>query len=372
MKKWFYLILFISIVFVVMACQDETTPSEQNTPAIENTSPETNNQATQAPPLVPPAEGEAPNQTTLLRGLGQSVSQALDADLTYLSFYDKQGYILSGYYEQQFKDTIYLALYFQPPPPSTIEPVPDEDGEIFIDDEVVFPALVFYRLDDKTPYPLDLKFEAPRIEIDPTGWHDLNGDSVPDLLVFFSTATNSWDANTWRLFSINSEEAVVDLFSPLFSPTTAPIEFIDLNNNGKPIVKQIDVSWQGWAGLCPECSPRGYRLYAWHPDKKIYENNSAQFRETYQTDIDKYTQNLQSTFNQPLNIQTAFGPAISLLLAYDFSGRRAEGWEVFWQLTDPNNWPGSSADALNLLNNLRTMTLTQFETNQPFLPQQGL
>jgi len=58
-----------------------------------------------------------------------------------------------------------------------------------------------------------------------------------------------------------------------------------------------------------------------------------------------------------------------VLLAYDASGRRDEGWTAFEQLSSPANWPGEAQPGLLAwFNQIRSYLAGQFERGEPFAP----
>lgn len=78
---------------------------------------------------------------------------------------------------------------------------------------------------------------------------------------------------------------------------------------------------------------------------------------------------VQATFGQPLDSQDPIGRAVTVLLAYNTSQRRMEGWITFWQLSDPANWVvESSPGLLALLIAIREHLQSQFQRGEPFAP----
>jgi hypothetical protein len=78
---------------------------------------------------------------------------------------------------------------------------------------------------------------------------------------------------------------------------------------------------------------------------------------------------VQATYGQPLASQDVLGKALTALLAHDASGRRDEGWALFWQLSDPVNWAGEAVPGLlDWLNRIREHLRGQYERGEPFAP----
>ncbi|MFQ5575886.1 MAG: hypothetical protein ACE5G8_02730 [Anaerolineae bacterium] len=346
-----YILPAVMGILLFAACRNQPPPPP-GTPVLPPAAP-TPPVATPAPPQPPLAPPQVQAVPTRPVQLGRPLAEAVDFDPAPLESYVTNGYALTGYFETRFEDTAYAALY--------LEQLPNPE----LEGEEALPALVFVRFEEnraELQYP-DYLNEG--IEIDPAGWRDLNGDSAPDLPVLFRG-----EPDHWRLFSVDSDGLVVDLLVEWLSGSAAPTELRDFDGDGLFEAKIADFSWQGWAGLCPECSPQAFRIVAWHPDKRIYSDFSARYLPLYLAEIDRHTQALNATFGQPLNAQTVLGPAVSLLLAYDYSGQRLQGWEAFWQLTDPSNWSETPPPDLAQLDAARAMLARQFEANRPFLPEE--
>lgn len=346
-----YLLSLLTVLLLVSCSLGNTSEN----PSPDDPAPPVDNN-NEAQPDLSGGEGSIP--ITTVGNLGLPLGQALQVDLTDLQLYVEQGYILANYYETTYDGFLYAAIHLQPPA------IPPEE-------ESLLPVFLVYQAKDNQIFSIGEKLAYPTIQIDAAGWRDVSGDGIPDLPVLFSTGNASWKANTWRIFSMNGEGVPIDLLKDTFTATTAPIDILDPDGDKTVEVKITNSAWLGWGGLCPSCSPQAYYIYDWHPDRRQYENFSARFPNLYQADIAAYTERLQGTYNQPLDVQTALGPAVSILLAYDYIGQREQGWERFLQATNSANWPGSSPEALAQLETLRNILNQSYQTNQPFSPTPG-
>jgi len=323
------------------------------------------------PPVQPSAESSLQPPPALMPtapvplgtpfpGLGRPVAEAFDFDLSSLDPFIRDNYLVAGYHAVDHQGSTYVALHLTPLP----QAADDEESE------GTAQSLVFYRLRDGQAKFTEAKYFSDMIEVDPGGWRDVNGDASPDLPIHFHNDMDHWQADYWRLFSLNSEGMLSDLLANLNTGVSVPIALQDMDNDALPEVKVVEASWYQWRGLCPDCSPMGYKYYGFYPNKGVYQDISARFLAAYQADIDAYRQRLTESYAQPFDAQTVFGPAVSLLLAYDFSGQRWQGWDEFMILTAPANWSQISLEGQTQLENLRAMLARQFEANQPFSPEE--
>jgi hypothetical protein len=141
----------------------------------------------------------------------------------------------------------------------------------------------------------------------------------------------------------------------------------DFNGDGKAEIEALDGSFEYAFGLFREYSPRLYRPLVW--DGQSYADTSRWSPGYFDGQIQRATEAVQATFDQPLASQDPIGKALTVLLAYDASGRREEGWSLFWQLSDPVNWTGEAASGLlDLLSRIREHVQGQFERSETFAP----
>lgn len=213
----------------------------------------------------------------------------------------------------------------------------------------------------------------------PLGWRDITGDGLLELPI--------WAANGGFCFActrvyILQLAPVDDLgetrwqvreltgavpFLNLVENPIIPKWLSDFNRDGRAEIEALDGSFEFAFGLWREHSPRIYRPLIW--DGQGYSDVSPNSPSYFDGQIQRATEAAQATFGQPLASQDAIGRALTVLLAYDASGRRDEGWAAFWQLSDPANWPGEETPGLlDLLSRIREHLLGQYGRGEPFAP----
>jgi len=313
---------------------------------------ETVTPAPAAPVIVPLPQG------TPFPGLGKPVAEAFDFKVWQIDQLLKDGYSVAGYFATDYQDSVYAALLLTSLPGF----VDDEEG-------AAEQRLLFYRLRNGAATPINGEYVADTFYIDPAGWRDVNGDGAPDLPVRLHKEVDYWDSDYWLLFSPDEEGTLRNLLADFYTTHSAPVALQDMDNDSQPEVEVIITDWYNWDGLCPACSPMGYQYYAFNPAKGVYEDASARLQAPNLERIDAAQARISATFGGPYQAQEVLGPAVTLLLAYDFIGQRRQGWDAFLRLSDPANWTQIDPADLNQLQSLREMLRQQVETNHPFLPE---
>ncbi len=327
------------------------------TPQVEQPASQPLEAATLAPPA--PAPTVALPQGTPFPGLGKPVTEAFDFNVWQIDDFSRENYSVAGYSAVDYQGSAYVALLLAPLPELV-------DAE---DDEGMGQRVLFYRLNNGAATPIGMEYESDALTLDPIGWHDVNGDGFPDLPVQVHKEVDYWDSDYWLLFSLDEEGTLLNLLADFYTLNSAPVMLQDMDNDLQPEVEVIIANWYKWNGLCPTCSPMGYKYYAFNPDKGVYEDASARLQSPNLEKINAAQERVSATFGGPYQPQEVLGPAISLLLAYDFTGQRRQGWDEFLRLTDVANWTQIDPEDLNQLEALREMLRQQFETNQPFTPE---
>jgi hypothetical protein len=139
----------------------------------------------------------------------------------------------------------------------------------------------------------------------------------------------------------------------------------DFNGDGVAEIESLDGSFEFAFGLFREYSPRFFRPLSW--DGQSYVDMSRWNPGYFDGQIQRAAEAVQATYAQPLATQDPLGKALTVLLAYDSSGRREEGWAVFSQISDPANWTGEEAPGLlDLLVRIRGHLQGQFDRGEPF------
>jgi hypothetical protein len=348
-------------------------PSETATPTATTTPTPS---ATPTPSPSPTPSPTATPTTTpgpLVRGLGfrERHLERLDAD----------GYTIAERQSLQQGGDRFLALILNPP----------EQSDTALG--VKLPRLLIYHLPAGRPAELIFEDEGSDEVIQfagygqrwtqPLGWRDLTGDGLLELPIF--AANGGFCFACTRVYVLQLEP--VDAASRpeadtqwLIRELTGAIPFINLAQNpiipkrlndfdgdGVAAIEALDGSFEFAFGLFREYSPRFFRPLIWNGQR--FADASRWSPGYFDGQIQNAAQAVQATYGQPLASQEIIGQALSVLLAYDASGRREEGWTVFWQLSDPVNWPSETTPGLlDWLSRIRQHLAGQFERGETFAP----
>jgi hypothetical protein len=215
----------------------------------------------------------------------------------------------------------------------------------------------------------------------PLGWRDITADGLLELPVWAANGGFCFACN--RVFVLQlapvedpdspEEDAgwqVRELtgalpFLNLLQSPIIPKWLSDFDGDGTAEIEALDGSFEFAFGLFREYSPRFYRPLVW--DGGVFADTSRWSPAYFDGQIQRATEAVQATFGQPLASQDPIGKALTVLLAYDASGRRDEGWAAFWQLSDPANWTGEiTPGLLDLLGRIREHLQIQFDRGEPF------
>ncbi len=217
----------------------------------------------------------------------------------------------------------------------------------------------------------------------PIGWRDITSDGLLELPVWAANggfcfacnrvyvlqlapvedAANPDDASGWQVRELTGAVPFLNLLqNPII-----PKWLTDYNGDGKAEIEALDGSFEFAFGLYRETSPRFYRPFVW--DGQSFADTSRWSPGYFDGQIQRAADAVQATFGQPLASEDPIGRALTVLLAYDASGRRDEGWAAFLQLSDPGNWTGEAIPGLlDLLGRIREHLQGQFERGEPFAP----
>lgn len=346
---------------------DTTTPTPTTTPTATATP--TRTPAPTATPTVTPTATPGP----LARALGVHERR--------LERLDAEGYTIVEQQSIRQGTDRFLAVILNPP----------EQQSAALG--VQLPRLLVYHLSPGRPAELIFEDEGSDEVIQfagygqrwetPVGWRDITGDGLLELPI--------WAANGGFCFActriyILQLEPVDDASRPeaetrwQVRELTGALPFINLAQNpiipkrltdydgdGVAAVEALDGSFEFAFGLFREYSPRFIRPLIW--DGARFADASRWSPGTFDGQIQRASEAVQASYGQPLASQDPIGQALTVLLAYDASGRRDEGWAAFWQLSDPVNWPGeTSAGLLDLLSAIRDHLAGQYERGEPFAP----
>lgn len=305
------------------------------------------------------------------------VVRALGFTDSLLAGLDSAGYTIA---EQQStgsaRDRV-LAVILNPPQETGVAP------------GVELPRLLIYHLRRGQPPQLLFEDEGSDETIQfagygtswdaPLGWRDITADGLLELPVWAANGGFCFACNRVYVLQLapvgnaaDSGWQVRELtgavpFLNLLKNPIIPKWLSDYNGDNKAEIEALDGSFEFAFGLFREYSPRFYRPLAW--DGSSFADMSRWNPSYFDGQIQRAGAAVQATFGQPLTSQDPIGKALTVLLAYDASDRRDEGWTAFMQLSDPVNWPGEGAPGLlDLLVRIREHLQGQMERGEAFAP----
>lgn len=309
------------------------------------------------------------------------IARTLKFNDSRLARFDANGYTIANQQSVRSAGDRFLAVIVNPP---------EQENAIF---GVQLPRLLVYRLPIGQPPELLFEDEGSDETIEfagyglseenPLGWRDLTGDGSLELPVraanggfcFACTriyvlqlapvedASDAEGDTRWQVRELTGAVPFINLAqNPII-----PKWLSDFDSNGTAEVEALDGNFEFAFGLYREYSPRFYRPLVW--DGARFADASLWSPGYFDGQIQRAAEAVQATYGQPLSSQDTLGKALTVLLAYDASGRRDEGWAVFWQLSDLANWPGEAVPGLlDWLNRIREHLRGQYERGEPFAP----
>lgn len=282
-----------------------------------------------------------------------------------------------------------------------VEPPKDDNG-VIVGDAV--PRLLIYRRRAGQPAQLLFQDEGSDESIqfaglgyawdEPLGWQDLNGDGLLELPIWAANGGYCWACNRVYILQLRpqtntqaagrageSEPGAGTRLRPrayqireltgavphlnLLTKPFIPKWLNDLDGDGRPEIEVLDGTFEFGFGLDRQWSPGLYRVYDW--DGSAYSDVSLYYPGYFDFQIDKARSAVEAAYGQPLQGQPEIGRSLLVLLAYTARGQRDEGWNVFWQLSDPTHWAGEATPgALAWLNQVRDYLRGQYEAGEPF------
>lgn len=334
--------------------------------------------ATATPTRTPTS---TPSPTATPTATPGPIARALKFSDNRLARLDADRYTIAEQQSVRHAGDRFLALILNPPE--------DEDAVA----GVQLPRLLVYHLPGDRPPELIFEDEGSDEVIqfagyglswaEPLGWRDITGDDLLELPVWAANGgfcfactrvyvlrlepiddASTPDADTrWQMRELTGAVPFLNLAqNPII-----PKRLSDFDGNGTAEIEALDGSFEFAFGLFREFSPRFYRPLVWDGDR--FADASRWSPSYFDGQIQRAAEAVQATYGQPLASQDTLGKALSVLLAYDASGRRDEGWTVFWQLSDPVNWPGEAIPGLlDWLNRIREHLRGQYERGEPFAP----
>ncbi|MCP5101486.1 MAG: hypothetical protein GY943_38560 [Chloroflexi bacterium] len=188
-------------------------------------------------------------------------------------------------------------------------------------------------------------------------WSDINQNGLPEVGVLYWYCLNACHGyeGAVHFYEIKDADTVVHI-SANFEGILLPWKM--LHSKGSATLLLFDPSL--------EYEPHNYIetwwIYAW--DGLQYTNVTANYAADYLVDLDQYF----------MDVQTQYGSAITyppthflkILFESEKYNMRDEGIEVFLEVTDPANWPGTEQGYVCWLLVIREQALQQYNDNIPF------
>jgi len=200
-------------------------------------------------------------------------------------------------------------------------------------------------------------------------WRDLNRDGRPDLVVYYGYPGTAWvvrrQVHVWQ---IERSGEVVDLTAPIYEDYRLIPQYAieDINDDGVLELWVGDYRGELY-GSGHVLGVSSFKIYAWQGDR-VYDVSDG-FLDLYHEPIAKHREYVESTYGVEMDERTAevvLTQAFGLLIDYENSGRRDEGWQAYWELTDPEHWSFSSPEASEIITTRRELHRVQYEAGEPF------
>lgn len=224
------------------------------------------------------------------------------------------------------------------------------------------------------------------------GWQDINGDGLQELPIWAANGGFCWPCTRIYILQLvppdgfltgqggpepglgpeESRPRIVELtgsvpFLNLLTNPQIPKWLNDLDGDNMPEIEVLDGRFEFAFGLDRPSSPMLYRVHDWNGSG--FADVSPWYPSYFDFQINRARSELEATYGQPLQGSLEIGKAVLVLLAYDASGRRDEGWAIFQEISDPVRWSGEAVTgSLDWLIAVREHLRGQFERGEPFLP----
>lgn len=196
----------------------------------------------------------------------------------------------------------------------------------------------------------------PEFQCYPLGWGDVNENGRPDMAVALVWG-NDFTAGELHIFELTSESTVECLTQSL-PGVVSPWAF----DPSFPQLVVINLDWT--MHDCLENPLQVFSLFEW--------SNSGYIDVTAEQDYNNFLTSLEeeiaSYSGNPFEGDILIAPLTLLLIMYDKVGQRALGWDIYTQLTNVANWPGSSEQNIDWLNSDVNHFYQQQLSDIPFTP----
>lgn len=170
-------------------------------------------------------------------------------------------------------------------------------------------------------------------------FRDLYDDNLNELAVWQYTGSNCWECYRIRIFAARDHQAVE---APVVLPATGllggdynhdgtsavPQDLRDVDGDGEAELIAMDTAWE-LHGFCHACSPAAAFVLAWNGHEYTDASRDPRFRAYFDARI----ADLEGRLALGANDEYRMSFAISIALYYGHSGRPAQGWQRFREIT---------------------------------------
>ena len=384
LKRLFVGCVLLATGMVTISCASLALPTPQafNTPSRPTVLPVPTPQAesaltagSSAPSTATALATHTPTPTSTLTPTPSLLTQSLGVSHALISQLESEGYTAGDHQVTTVQGERFVAAILLPPTQSDSAP------------KVNLPRLTIFHVLAGQPAELLFEDEGSDEEIQfagygttwntPIGWSDLTADGLLELPIWANNGGPCFACTRIYVLQLLPSDTTPDQgwqireltgafpFLNLVQTPMVPKLLSDYNNDQVAEVEVLDARFEFGFGLDRAQSPRLYRYWVW--DDTQYRDASANSPAYFNGQIARARAAVESTYGQPLPGPAVFGQAITVLLAYEASGRREEGWAVFDLLSAPSNWNGEAwAGLLDWLRQIRNYVRGQYERGEPF------
>ena len=197
---------------------------------------------------------------------------------------------------------------------------------------------------------------VPDFQCYPLGWGDVNANNKPDMAVALVWG-NDFTTGELHIFELTSE-TMVEWITQSLPGVVSPWAF----DPSFPQLLVINMDWTAHDCLNPLLEV--FSLFEWREGAYI-DVTAEQDYNFYLTSLEE---EISANVGKSFDGQTLISPLTLLLVMYDKVGQRSLGWEIYQQLTDPANWPGTTEAELNWLTSDVKHFGEQILTDTPLSP----
>lgn len=191
------------------------------------------------------------------------------------------------------------------------------------------------------------------IFVSPYGWMDINDNGKPDIPISYMWG-NQYFGSELHIFEFNGEEMVITtkdlpgIISPWgFDPEQENLYILDLQ----------------WAYHDCIYPPFGIsNPIVWDGEQYVDDSENRDYSEY----INRTAEYLRSEFGSPFRGWTYIPEMVRILVLSERMGERANGWKLYNEIANPDNWPESDEFGLSWLKFDQEHFRRQYVAGVPF------